>query len=79
MNESLQKIRAALSGETLTIDQIIGRRVVLCESNYEYESEYRPFFYGDEFIIKSINGRIYNLVDDNGNHLSVLDKHIELI
>ena len=58
-------------------DQIIGRRVVLCESGYENED--RPFFCGDELTIKLIDGRMYHLEDDTGNCLVVLDKHIELV
>lgn len=78
MNERLKEIKSVLEGnEKVTKDQIIGRRVVLCESGYENED--RPFFCGDELTIKLIDGRMYHLEDDTGNCLVVLDKHIELV
>lgn len=77
MSDKLQLIKSLFEGNSLPEKTAIGRRVVLCEDGYE--SDDRPFFYGDELTIKAIDGRKYHLEDDNGNFLIALDKHIELI
>jgi hypothetical protein len=57
------------------IPYAIGDRVELTE--HEYENDERPFSYGHIFFIESINGRIFSLIDEKGNRLDVLGKHLE--
>jgi hypothetical protein len=69
----LEQLKNLFEGEPFKIGDIV--RLV----EDEYETDDRPFFYGHEFRIKSIDGRIFRLIDIDGNELNVLDKHLELI
>lgn len=67
---SILDILEAFQGEPYKI----GARVTLTEY---YETDDRPYYLGHEFTIEYISGRLFGLIDEVGNRLQVLDKHIE--
>lgn len=73
MTSNLEQLKKLFEGEPFKIGSIV--RLV----EDDYENDNRPFYYGHEFRIKSIGGRIYHLIDIDGNELDVLDKHLESV